>query len=628
MRVVIQGQVREIKDLLGEGGEARVYRLQLGGIDYAAKIYKGPKDPDFAGNEQKDINNRKVAEQKLAYIQAKLASFPMGLPKQVVAPQQLIFDGKQNVLGYLMPAVPGPATLLRKFADKDYRATGIDTNDVITMLAKLRDLVNGIHDKQVVIGDFNDLNVLVNNNQPYMIDADSFQFGQFYCTSYTQRFGDPRLCNKTAHALQLARPHDTESDWYAFCIMLFQSLMYVTPFDGVYKSATNKVPHDARPLHGISVFAAGVKYPKFATPLDALPDDLMHVFDEIFTLWDRNKVKLPGQMLDNLRWTKCLTCGGEHARAVCPTCKGPGVATTVTEVTGKVKRTVILNDPQQTVLCVNTLGHLRYLAYTSNSYVRETGQTVFSGPLNPLARYRISGDTTLMALQNTIVALSYGARPHKQTVETFQGRLPVYDANDQNVFWIENGRLLMSSSDMSTVPLRIGDTLPGQTLLWTGAKFGFGFYRAAEMQEFFVFNDKGSSLRDGVKVPRLRGHLLDTTCVFSDTRCWFFATVQDGPQTINRCSVINSKGEVLMTETAELGHDGWLGSIRGKCAAGNSLYSSSDEGIERVDFTAHIVSVKRFPDTEPYVNAATQLYLGTSGLYAVDRHTIQLLQLL
>ena len=126
----------------------------------------------------------------------------------------------------------------------------------------------GLHALGVVIGDFNDLNVLVKDEQAYLIDADSFQFGGFLCRVFPERFVDPLSCDPQERRPLLCKPFSTDSDWHAFAVMVMQTLLSVGPYGGVYrpKSTSARVPEYARPLRRITVFHPEVLYPKPAAP--------------------------------------------------------------------------------------------------------------------------------------------------------------------------------------------------------------------------------------------------------------------------------------------------------------------------------------------------------------------------
>ncbi|MDP3770868.1 MAG: hypothetical protein Q8R16_01040, partial [bacterium] len=282
---------------IGKGGEADVYDIGGGMV---AKIFKPPTHPDFTGLSQEQRN----AAERIVQHQRKLREFPANLPKRVVAPVDLVTERSGDVVGYTMPFLRN-AELLRRYSERGFRATGVPNAAVVAVLRDLWNTVEGVHRAGVVIGDFNDLNVLVRHAEAHLIDADSMQFGKFACPMFTARFVDPTRCDAKATSLLLHQPHTANSDWYAFAIMLFQSLLFVDPYGGVYvpKDPKARLPHDQRPLKRISVFHPDVRYPKPATHYRILPDDLLQYFHRMLEKDERGA--FPHPLLEQLRWTTC-----------------------------------------------------------------------------------------------------------------------------------------------------------------------------------------------------------------------------------------------------------------------------------------------------------------------------------
>jgi len=160
-----------------------------------------------------------------------------------------------------------------------------------------------------------------------------------------------------------------------------------------------------------------------------------------------------------------------------------------------------------------------------------------------------------------------------------------------------------------------------------GSQFGFGFYRAAELSVAFVFNCDSTGINDTVKLPPLRGNLVDSTCFFSKDTVWFFATLKHGPRMVTRCTVIGRDGTVLGHLEEEAG-TGILGEIRGKCAVGKYLFMVTDEGLCRLEVSnGAIAKTAEFPDAEPFVNSGCHLFPAANGLHVVDRSDIRLLKM-
>jgi hypothetical protein len=298
--------------LLGQGGEAEVYDLGDGRV---LKWWKPPEHPDFEGMpEAQAAAARRIADQP-----AKLHALP-ALPSRVVAPCGFALPTKRasTVCGYLMPKVSG--TPLHAYGEPRWRREHpVAGADVVAALLALHDALAGLHRAGVVVGDCNDLNVLVNGRDVHLIDVDSYQFGPYACSMFSERFVDPRLCDP--QQLVPVRPHDADSDWFAFAVMAFRSLFGVAPYGGVHQpaEASRRCPPTLRTVKRLSVLGPDIVYPRAARPLAILPDDVLDTFRGIFEHDVRGG--FPRVVLERLRLRACPTCGDEHARVRCPTCQ-------------------------------------------------------------------------------------------------------------------------------------------------------------------------------------------------------------------------------------------------------------------------------------------------------------------
>ena len=278
------------KDLLGVGGEGRVFRSG----DRAFKIFFTMTD----------------ARTK------KLAAFPQGLPPSVVGPLDVCTDAKGAIVGYAMRVLDGAVDIHRVGQRKWRETSGMSAADVLAVFDTLARTVTELHARGVVVGDLNDGNVVLTPPtpgspwQPWFIDADSMQFAGFPCTVAHERFLDPRLYGiDLEHTGALSR----DSDFYALAVMLFTSLLLVHPYGGAHASYPTMLRR-AEARH--SILRGDVKLPHSALRPDVLPDDALAWFTKIF---DRDaREPLPRALLDG-RFTRCH-CGLEHARRVCPAC--------------------------------------------------------------------------------------------------------------------------------------------------------------------------------------------------------------------------------------------------------------------------------------------------------------------
>ena len=602
---------------IGKGGEADIFDI---GGNLAAKVFKDVNHPDLSG----EPHEQKGAEERICEHQKKLPAFPRNLPPHVVVPQRLLTDaGGRKIVGYVMPLVSN-AEVLMSYGDRSFRQAGIPNAVVLKIFKDLWTTVEGIHKAQVVVGDFNDLNILVCNSDAYIIDADSFQFGPFLTKVFTAKFVDPLLCNPHKTSLELLKPHTSNSDWYAFAIMFMQSLLFVHPYGGVYrpKDVKKRIPHDERPLHRITVFNADVRYPKPAIPYGVLPDDLLDYFHKVFEKDLRNI--FPSNLIEGLRFTTCTNCGTEHARSACPNCAMPGVVKSVTRVTGKVTSTRFFKTSGVILRAACQEGKLLWLYHEDGKFKREDGSVVAPGDLDPAIRFRISGKKTLLGKDSTLVTIDHDNGVSQIPVGHF-GKLPMFDANENGKFWVKDGKIW---KDGTLGQEAIGDVLSHQTVFWVGRKMGYGFYRAGNLSQAFVFNPEVRGINDSVKLPVIRGQITDATCVFGNDCTWFFLASREAGKTRHQCFLVKHDGKIEAQAEASEGDGNWLGSIRGKCAALNFLLVATDDGIVRVEAIGSNLQVTReFPDTETYVDEHSELHPGKDGIYVVSRKEISLLKI-
>ncbi|MFZ1301316.1 MAG: hypothetical protein WAQ27_01915 [Candidatus Microsaccharimonas sp.] len=611
--VVLNGKTVRLQagDLIGKGGEADIYKLDANTV---LKLFKRSNDPDYTG----DVGAQQGAEQRIKEQQLKLPAFPKNLPVEVVAPLALAYSkAGGEVVGYAMPYVSNMEVLMR-LSDRQYRETsGIDGNQVVDTFKELHRVFGEIH-RSAVVGDVNDLNVLVNATGLKIVDADSMQFGGFYCHTFTNRFVDPLLCEP--NRLILAKPHNKDSDWYAYFTMLLQSLLYVGPYGGVHRPKTGKrLQHDARVLARLTVLDSNVLYPKPALPLAVLPDELLGYLEKVYQKDQRGE--FPLQYLNNLRWTACTNCGATHARATCPICAtGAGYVKTVMTVRGTVTAERVFRTSGRLLYVTSQGGKIRYLYYENGGFYRETGRKVLSGELDPKLRFRIQGAKTLIGKGETIFVLDGdGNQEPRLSTDVYRYTLPVFDANGRHTFWVNGNQLVKDGRFGSEF---IGEVLPHQTLVWAGEDRGFGFFQAGQLIRAFLFGAQTGGFNDRVEITSLPGQLIDATCVFGKEYTWMFATVQDQGALLHKCMVIDAQGKLIGEVTATDGDDSWLGAgIRGNLAVGAFLYVATDDGIARIGVDAGQVFLeKQFPDTEPFVDSHTQLVQGQEGIYAVTHN--------
>lgn len=621
------------KQAIGKGGEADIYDL---GDGRALKIFKTEHHPDLAGQPQE----QQAARARLALQQQKLPAFPKGLPSQIVAPGELALDARGQIIGYAMPLVAGAEPLLR-FGEPAFRKAGASSAMVAELFRSLHTTLTALHAKGVLIGDFNDLNLLVPDKAtaPLLIDADSFQFASFPCLAFTERFLDPRLAGPNAQQLFPTAPYDLASDWFAFAALLTQSLLCIGPWAGMHRSPLPRLPTSAkrRALDRISIFRDDVQLPPSAVSRDSLPDDLL---DELAAIFNRDERRpLPRALLDRLDFRVCAACSLEHARAACPRCH-PHAAAPLKQV-ATAHGTVfvkMLFESRGTILAASQDDRLRLLEHDGKAYQREDGSIVLEGPADARLQLALLGDATLIARDGRLVLLGKNQPPRALQADLCEGK-PTFAAHGERLAWSSGGQLLSANASALTgsarglqmPPLVLGSLLGQGTRLWLGPEFGLGLTRAGELTQAFSFAPERRGIDDSMKLPGgsyLGGHLLRSRCAFGKDRAWLLLALRQRQKTVHRCLLLNSRGTLLAEAEAEEDDGSWLGQFPNLCAVGELLFAATDDGLLRVqESKGHLGDLKRFPDTAPFVDRETQLFFSGAALLVVTARCARAMRL-
>ena len=609
---------------IGEGGEADVFDVSsdFPGESLVLKLWKGADHPDYQGTDSTARANQRAASERMVEYGQKLQVFPRGLAAHVVAPRDIAFNRTgDRILGYTMPFLRG-ADMLQKLSEKSFRRTAnIDKAGVLRIFRHLLFTVRALHAQGIVIGDFNYFNVLIKGLEAYLIDADSFQFGAFLSRSFTPRFLDPLRCDRSLRAAVPIHAATPQSDWYAFALMLFECLLHVHPYGGVYapKRKLAVVSPDARPLKGISVFHPEVIYPVMAEPVTWLPKGAVDYYRAL--LEQDVREAFPEDLLEALM---------AHAEG-----RAPVLAAALKElIRGRARSTPRFSTTGRILAAALDHGKLRYLYVEGGALKREGGTTVLNGTDGQGLTFALQADETLVARGDVLAVLSPNAAIPPVAVDEYHGKTAVFAANDAYRFWVHGGQL--KRNDLIGEKL-MGTVLEGQTLIWVGPRFGFGFYRAGAITQGFTFDVERAGLFE-TKLPALKGELTDAACSFTSERCWFHVTLRLGGELTHKVFVLNASGQLLAAASAKAGDGSWLESIHGRCAATltgsnnaplHALFVVTPQGLMGVaEENGQIVERAGYPETADLLDPADVLLFDPNvGLYIVRPQEIRVLTL-
>jgi hypothetical protein len=559
------------RDLVGEGGEGRVYRHGA----LAVKVFTAPN----------------------AARAAKLKAFPAGLPGSVVAPLAHVLDDGGDINGYSMNLVERAVDLAR-FSNRRWRTGRATNNDVLKLIRALAGTVAELHARNVVVGDLNDGNVVVTDTKtPWFIDADSMQLANHACVVAHERFLDPRFYGRD---LALGGVFSPETDWYALAVMAFSSLLFVHPFGGA-QSDHPTLLRRAEARH--SALRGDVKLAATAARPDILPDDVLHFFERVFEKDLRSP--LPPVVLD-ARFTTCA-CGAEHARSRCPQCTLRANVAPVVRSAGKLKATRVFYKLGARVIAASYDGTLRWVA-ECDGVLRREDETVVA-KTEPFELIRIAGNATWLGSLSSVKKVVASRVVDSQSVSTVHGS-PAADADIEGLVYLQGDVLWRAAHGT-----RIGQVLEGQTHVRVSPALGFAFYRAGGLSVAFLFDPRKGPLRQIEGFPALKGRLQDWSAVFGDDHALVTFALELNGKVTHLAVLVDANGRLKATDQSVLPP-----SCSGRAVGPKgTVIAATDNGLmlARPD-GGDLTSIRLFPEAKDFVSPADDLLVGSGGsLYAV-----------
>jgi hypothetical protein len=623
-RLFCNGQPLQCKNSIGEGQEAVVYRLSP---LLVAKIYRQPDDPYYQGNP----TEQQAAKIRLQLISQKLKVFPKGLPSHAISPKDMITDIKGDIVGFTMAYIDQASTLLAINDKRQRAALGMDNNTIIDVFKDLHNTVSGIHTRGAVIGDFNDMNIMVKEKDAYVIDTDSWQYDKFLCTMYTDKYVDPLICKVqqigNAEVFALANPHTAMTDWYAYTTVLWKSLLYVDPYGGIYKpkDPKNIVKQNLRGSKRITVLNPDVIYPKHAYPFKTLPKNMQDWMMDVYTKDKRSM--FPAQLLQNVHWNTCTQCGIEYATPQCPVCHATSYITMPQQIIGQGVKVEELLRTQHTILYATVQNDTLMYVYTDGKDIyRENGIKIAPHDSKHHNIIRITGQKTYVVGNGS--ALGYESyKPTRQWAIDMIGNRPSFDAGMYGPCWVSGGDIKREkASIVGNETFTSGHVIEDQTIVWYQNDTGIGVARAGSIYELYII-PSGSRLIVRKTLLNLSGSIVDIQCYNSSSRYWILIQSKQKSKLVNICVCVDYNGKELGRYECDNDDGSWLGTIYGKTAFGNNLFSPTDEGIVSATVENHSFMNKLYQQTAPYVHSHCQLIASKKGIYVVTDHTIKLLSL-
>jgi len=611
MQVIINNKTVRLdtQTVIGVGGEATIFQHQ----GKAVKIYTAPDA---------------LREQKLRAMHTRTAQ----LPQEVIAPQDLVLDKKgKQVIGFTMRLLDSDYVEVRKLASKKYRAmTGLTARDVGQLFLKTGQTLNCIHQAGMVVGDFNDLNLMFHDDDVLFIDVDSFQFGQYPCLVGTETFIDPNLYGRDLSQQPYFTP---ENDWYSFAVLLFKSLLLTHPYGGVHPQVKLLTK---RAQQRISVLHPDVNYPRIAYSPELLTDELQALFESWFTHGYRGVFPLE-QLQTYIQTLKtCPSCDAAYPmnHSHCPVCAAQVPVTITTAAASQV-----LLQTQGEIVAWQVSGQkVRLIAHENGKAIlyvlkgRSVIQTVSLFDAIPTAKYTFSDDYLIVSpaadSDDLLVLNTSGTKPSavlKTTSAKFGNGGRVFGANHSALYRIAAGYLMRGQFRYGQlVEQPVIAVAENQTWFQvdTATDRLFGFFRAFREHNYWLLN--GSTRLDVDLSPLEQTEfLIDIQVKFAASTVLVMRQTQlNGVERV-RLDEIDHKGRLLqallITDTEH------LIPLDAHAYAQNTLVYATDQGI--VNEQLNTRATKTFAQTEPVVQQGDRIFAHEHGLLTISDKRVLLLTL-
>lgn len=523
------------------------------------------------------------------------------LPPGTMAPQRLIRDNGGRIAGFEMALLPGTALPWKKLTQFNFcKQQGLDLEKELALLLAVHRDLQTIHAAGLVVGDLNDHNLFVDlpaaragpsspGDHLYWIDVDSYQFDRFPCPVALLSFLDPRLYHVPDFA---AKPvFSRESDWYAFAVLMYKTLLKTHPYGGVHPQHKTL---QSRAKARISVLHPSVTYPKAARPPALLDDAMLEHLRRVFEEGQRQTV--PASLLQTVKnaLTHCPQCNEPYAasRPRCPTCKKQSPRVQAATVSGALHLRRLLHtsaiichlfvQPCGGILAVTRDdGTYRLLRLGTGGLVGEA--PLFSGP--PGARFAYFQDVLVVNPPGRrdllLINVESGAprRLASTNSERFDGET-VFAATPTALYRLANGYVIRAQVRRGQLLEDVvGTAHRHRTKLWASPHGDLvaGVHRLFDRHRFFIL-DEGASERPLASGQARTGTISSIAVTWGPRRVAFlWQQVRRGGVT-NHTHIYDFEGRLKHESKIEAAAPPF-DRLDGKLIAANTLLHPTDRGV-------------------------------------------------
>ena len=191
---------------IGSGGEGKIYLTHNGLV---CKIYLKEKATSLKLNKLKLMLNNPIIYDGICW------------------PKDLIYNSKNEFVGYLMEKALGKPMQTSMFVKPVLQKNfpNWTRKDLVLLSINILEKIHYLHQRNVIIGDINPLNILIDNEQniikAYFVDTDSYQIENYPCPVGTVTYTLPEIQGKDYKTFLRTFEHEN----FAVATLLFMILL-------------------------------------------------------------------------------------------------------------------------------------------------------------------------------------------------------------------------------------------------------------------------------------------------------------------------------------------------------------------------------------------------------------------
>lgn len=191
---------------IGSGGEGKIYLTHNGLV---CKIYLKEKATSLKLNKLKLMLNNPIIYDGICW------------------PKDLIYNSKNEFVGYLMEKALGKPMQTSMFVKPVLQKNfpNWTRKDLVLLSINILEKIHYLHQRNVIIGDINPLNILIDNEKniinAYFVDTDSYQIENYPCPVGTVNYTLPEIQGKDYKTFLRTFEHE----YFAVATLLFMILL-------------------------------------------------------------------------------------------------------------------------------------------------------------------------------------------------------------------------------------------------------------------------------------------------------------------------------------------------------------------------------------------------------------------